>query len=55
MTYLIAALVSGPKNPVAGVIFIAFWNFMSAAFVAGPKSVVSFPFDPTPDGASGTP
>lgn len=48
MTYLIAALVIGPKNPTAGVIFMAFWNFMTAARVAGPKRLVSLPFEPAP-------
>ena len=45
---VIAARVSGPKYPLAGVMLFAFWNLMSAASVAGPNAVVSLPGEPGP-------
>ena len=44
------ALVACPKFPVAGVILLAFWNFISAFFVKAPKYVDSFPTEPVPVG-----
>ncbi len=45
--FFIYALVIGPKSPEAEIP-CAFWNLMSAARVAYPNSVVSFPGEPTP-------
>ena len=45
---LMAARVTGPKKPTAGVIPFAFWNLMSAARVRAPKRLVSFPGEPAP-------
>ena len=41
-------LVIGPKKPTAGVILLAFWNFISAARVRAPNRVISLPGEPAP-------
>ena len=45
----IADLVSGPKNPVAGIAN-ALWKRINAARVLRPNTVVSFPTEPLPEG-----
>ena len=42
----------GPKKPIAGAMLFARWNLTSAARVALPKMVISFPGEPGPAGAT---
>ena len=48
-------LVTGPKNPTAGVILFACWYLMRARRVAGPNVVVSLFGEPGPVEDTGNP